>query len=394
MGNFERAVLIKYGEVALRKKNRGIYEKILLDAIAKNLRICGEFEIIKEQGRFLVTSADPAARWDLAEENISRVFGIAGVSPCLCMRDKSFETVKQAALAYVRGLFPARPFTFKVESMRSDKRYPRGSYEISSDLGEYILNEMKNAEVNVHTPDLILRVEIRTKAYVYSKTNKGGGGLPPSSSGKAVLLLSGGFDSPVAGYLAAKRGMALTAVYFHSPPYTSERAKEKVKDLAERLSYFCGKVKLAVVPFTETQLLLKDHTPPEKMTILLKRAMLKISESIAEKEGALVLVTGDSVGQVASQTLRSIVTTSAAVKMPIIRPLACFDKQEIMDLAKKIGTHDISARPYEDCCTIFVADHPETKPKTSIIESIEGHVKDLPECMNRAVENTEYFEYD
>ncbi|MCL2700032.1 MAG: tRNA 4-thiouridine(8) synthase ThiI, partial [Defluviitaleaceae bacterium] len=238
-----------------------------------------------------------------------------------------------------------------------------------------------------------LRVELRTKAYIFSEMKKGLGGLPAGSAGKGMLLLSGGIDSPVAGFMTARRGVELCAAYFHSPPYTSERAKIKVKDLAERLAVYAGTVKLYVVPFTDIQMYLNERMPPEKLTIFLKRAMIKAAERLAVRENCLCLITGDAIGQVASQTLTAIHATNSAADLPVIRPLAGLDKQDIIDIAQKIGTYEISIRPYEDCCTVFVAKHPDLKPKRSVIEKMEARAEDLQMHICEAVDKAEMLEY-
>lgn len=267
------------------------------------------------------------------------------------------------------------------------------SNEIGADVGGYILHNMENLKVDVHNPDVTLMVELRNNAYVYSKLIKAYGGLPYGSSGKATVLLSGGIDSPVAAFLMAKRGVEIEAIYFDSPPYTSERAKQKVLDIAEKIAEYTGALKLYVVPFTDVQLKIYENTPPEKMTILLKRAMLKTAQKVAENNKSMGLVTGDSIGQVASQTMEAIRAIDSAAQMPVFRPLCAMDKQEIVDVSVKIGTYDISIRPYEDCCTVFVAKHPETKPKKSIIEAIEKKIDGLDELIDLSIENVKIYEF-
>ena len=388
-------LIIKYGEIALRGKNRYIYENMLLGAIRKNLEKANftSFELFKEQGRFVV-------KWDTPIDYsgvipfIICIFGITSVCIAKELTDCSMETLENAALFYTKE-HCLMPTTFKVFTKRANKQFPLKSDEISAKIGEILLSNFKELKVNLSSAQFILKIEIRNKIYIYSSESeaKGPGGLPPASAGRGVLLLSGGIDSPVAGYLAAKRGIEIIAVYFHSPPYTSERAKEKVIDLAKRLSYFTGKMRLLVVQFTEIQLKLVQKTPPEKITILLKRTMLKVSEKIAQNEKALALITGDSVGQVASQTLHSLNAMTSAAAMPIIRPLACFDKQEIVTLAQKIDTFSISIRPYDDCCTLFLPKHPETKPKLSIIQSIESSIDGLDNLIEDAVANLEIIDF-
>jgi len=323
---------------------------------------------------------------------ISKILGIVGISPCITADAGNTEGICEAALFYIKRVCGDKPFTFKVKTRRSNKAFPARSQEISAAAGEYILNSLEISKVDVHNPDITLCIEIRNHIYIYAETVKALGGLPYGSSGRGALLLSGGIDSPVAGFLMAKRGVDVTAVYFHSPPYTSERAKEKVCDLARALSAYTGYFKLYIIPFTDTQLCLYQQAPPAKLTLLLKRSMLKIAQAIAEKEKCQCLITGDSVGQVASQTVQSILAVESAVAMPILRPLAGMDKQEIIDLARKIETYDISIRPYEDCCTIFVAEHPETKPNQFAVESAERRIQGLDAAVAKAIEKAEVFE--
>ena len=394
MENTKEVLIIKYGEIALRGKNRYIYENMLLDAIRKNLDgIGGGFRLHKEQGRF-VAEKDENGDFARAIPRVAQIFGVTSVCVAMKLMEHDMENVQKAALEYTLKNCPL-PATFKVATKRANKQYPMKSDEISAKIGEYLLNHTEGLKVNLSAPQFTLKIEIRNFAYIYSTDAevKGPGGLPPGSAGRGVLLLSGGIDSPVAGYLAAKRGISLTAVYFHSPPYTSERAKEKVIDLARRLAHFGGGVRLMVIPFTDIQLKLVDSTPPEKITILLKRSMLKIAEKIARMEGALALVTGDSVGQVASQTLHSLHAMTGAANLPIIRPLACFDKHEIVTIAQKVETFDISIRPYDDCCTLFLPKHPETKPKLSIIQSIESGICGMEELIEDAITNREIIEF-
>jgi len=386
-------LLVKYGEIALRGKNRFIYENMLIRALYKNLDKIRSFDVRKEQGRLLIDPIDGDI--GAAADAVVNVFGLVAVCPCVKTEEQDIENIKHVALSYIQQHYPYGSFTFKVETSRSDKRYPLTSMDVSALVGEFILENTEGSRVSMKNPDVLLKIELRNNAYIYSNslTRAANGGLPPGSSGSAVLLLSGGIDSPVAGYLAAKRGIELIAVYFHSPPYTSERAKEKVKDLAERLSVFTGKVRLYVVNFTELQLKLCDKIPPEKLTILLKRSMLKTAQLLAKKTGASALITGDSIGQVASQTMGSIVAVDPAATIPVIRPLVCMDKHEIVELARKIGTFDISVRPYEDCCTLFLPKHPETKPSLKIIESFENRVEELPGLIEKCVATAELVEF-
>ena len=383
-------LLVKYGEIALRGKNRHLYENKLIGIIKRNIGQTGEYYVRKEQGRVLIDKPDGSnVDYDYLIPKVLNIFGIIGVSPCIVLDDQELDTIQKSALIYMQRTVPDKNITFKVETRRSNKRYPHESREVSAQVGGYLLEHMPNLKVDVHHPQMKVWVELRNQAYIYSDTIVGFGGLPVGSSGKATLLLSGGIDSPVAGFLAAKRGAEIEAVYFDSPPYTSSRAADKVRDLAAKLSEYTGGIKLYIVPFTDTQLLLKEHIPPEKLTILIKRSMLKIAEIIASKSGSLALITGDSVGQVASQTLQSIFAIDSAASYPVLRPLSGMDKQEIADLAEKIGTFEISVRPYEDCCTVFLADYPETRPKKSIIESFENNIPELDSCHQKAAASAE-----
>lgn len=389
----KNVLLVKYGEIAVRGKNRYLIENRLIDIIKKNIEKYGQYSVTKEQGRLLIENYSDDFDYDRIIPSVINIMGVVAVCPCVKTENQNIENLREISINHMKKYFSEKFTTFKVETKRSDKRYPMQSREISADIGGHILHSLDNVKVNVHNPDVTLMVELRNNAYIYSKLIKGFGGLPIGASGKATLLMSGGIDSPVAGFMIAKRGVEIDAVYFNSPPYTSERAKQKVIDLAQRLSLFTGKIKLYIVPFTDIQLQIYNNTPPEKMTILLKRAMFTVAEKIAEKNGSMALITGDSIGQVASQTMHSINAIDSAVKnMPVLRPLAGFDKQEIVDIAKKIETFEISIRPYEDCCTIFVAKHPETKPKKSIIEKIEFKIPELNKLICKAIEETEIIE--
>jgi thiamine biosynthesis protein ThiI len=389
---FKEALLIKYGEISLRGDNRRLHEKRLLRIIRRRLSRFEGLRVTRENGRFYVESDAEDFDYESVMPVVFKVLGIVGICPCLMTDERGIGDICETALFHMNRAYTGKPFTFKVKTRRANKSYPMRSQEISAAVGEYILNGMEMSKVDVHNPDVTLCVEIRNHIYVYADTVKSLGGLPYGSSGRGMLLLSGGIDSPVAGFLMAKRGVDVTAVYFHSPPYTSERAKEKVTDLAKALSAYTGYFKLYVVPFTDTQLCLYKQVQPEKLTLLLKRAMLRIAEILAEKEKCHCLITGDSVGQVASQTTQSLAAVETAVTMPILRPLAGMDKQEIIELARKIETYDISIRPYEDCCTIFVAEHPETKPKKAAVEAAERHAQGLEEAIAEAVAGAEIIE--
>lgn len=384
----KRSFLIKYGEIALKGGNRYVFENMLIDQIRHRIKMLGEFKVMKEQGRIFV---QPLSEYD--EEAvlaaIAEVFGISYICPVDMIESKDFEDIKVAAKEHLEGQFQHLDFSFKVEARRSDKRYPLTSPEICMQVGEYLLDSIPTLHVNVHEPDVKVWVEIRERTYIYSRTIKGLGGMPVGSNGRAMLLLSGGIDSPVAGYMIAKRGVAIDAVYFHSHPYTSERAKQKVVDLAKIISRKTGPIRLHVVPFTEIQLAIYDRCPHDQLTIIMRRVMMIIAENLAKKMGAMALITGESIGQVASQTMQSLVATDEICTMPVFRPLIGFDKQEIIDISEKIDTYETSILPYEDCCTVFVAKHPVTKPNLNFIKKSEERLTDLEEMVERSLEGTE-----
>lgn len=393
--NTKKVLLVKYGEISLRKGNRKLFEHALLDTIRANLKPLGNenLRVSREQGRFLIE--DTAGDLDTAAvlPRIRRIFGIAGFCHAIKTTAREIGELCEIGREFFEKHAQADGATFKVETKRSDKNYPLTSTEISAAIGEKILDANPEVKVDVRTPEITLWVEIRNDIYFYLSGEHGEGGLPYGTSGKGVLLLSGGFDSPVAGYLAARRGVEIVAVYFHSPPFVSERAADKVKDLVRQLTKYTRCVKLYIVPFTDTQVFLKENTPQEKLTIFLKRAMLHIASRVADRERALCLVTGDAVGQVASQTIHSLAAVESAAKFPVLRPLAAMDKQQIMDIAKKIGTHEISARPFEDCCTVFVAKHPENKPNFRAIERMEARLfPELSPLIDNALNGAEIFD--
>ncbi|MCQ4726723.1 tRNA 4-thiouridine(8) synthase ThiI [Anaerotignum faecicola] len=388
----EKVLIVKYGEIAMRGNNRRLFVTKLVENIRRNLDGEGDFYIVREQGRLVVESRGGEMEFDRVIPKVNCVLGILGVCPGVRVKDQSMENLRETALNHMKKFFGGREMTFKVVTKRSNKLFPLTSNEVSADIGGYILENMPGLTVDIHSPDETLFVELRNDAYIYSKFIKGFGGLPYGSSGKGVSLLSGGIDSPAATFMMAKRGVEVSGVYFHSPPYTSERAKQKVLDLASIISKYTGGFKLFVVPFTDLQLYLLENVPEDKLTIFLKRSMMRAAERIAKKENALALITGESVGQVASQTIHGLNAINAACTMPVLRPLSGMDKQEIVDLAKEIGTFETSIQPYEDCCTIFVAKHPETKPKTEVINKIESRLSLLESYIDKAVADAEEFE--
>ena len=385
-----KAFLIKYAEIAIKGKNRYIFEDALVAQIKYQLKnVEGKFRIVKEMGRiFIYTEGE--FDYDETIEALKRVFGIFSICPAVVLEDEGFEKLSQEVTEYVKRLYGEKALTFKVNTRRNKKTYPMQSMEISSALGGAILDACPNMKVDVHKPDVFVNVEIRNKIYLYSENIPGPGGMPLGTNGSAMLLLSGGIDSPVAGYMIAKRGVTLDAVYFHAPPYTSERAKQKVVDLAKLVAKYSGPIRLHVVNFTDIQLYIYDKCPHEELTIIMRRYMMKIAEEFAKRDGCLGLITGESIGQVASQTIHSLAATNDVCTMPVFRPVIGFDKQEIVDVALKINTYETSILPYEDCCTIFVAKHPVTKPNLQIIKRSEEKLQEkIDEMMREAVETAE-----
>lgn len=388
----ERVLLVKYGEIAMRGNNRQLFVKRLVEAIRKNIDSDGNFYVVREQGRLIIESRGTEIDFEKMIPKVNRIFGILGVCPGIKVTDQSIDNLKVSAFKFLKEHIKPDTKTFKVVTKRSDKRYPLTSNEISAEVGGYIFDNFEGLDVDIHNPDTTVFIEIRNDAYIYTDFIEGCGGLPYGSTGSALSLISGGIDSPVATWLMAKRGVEVGGVYFHSPPYTGERAKEKVKDLCSIIAQYTGGFKLHIVRFTEVQLYLLENVPEDKLTIFLKRAMMRTAEKIAKKEHLDGLITGESAGQVASQTMQGINAINAVCTMPVMRPLCGMDKQEIVDKARKIGTFETSILPYEDCCTIFVAKHPETRPKTSVINKIESKLDGLNELLDKAFDEMEIIE--
>ena len=393
-----QSFLIKYGEIGLKGKNRYLFEDALVRQIRCVLKplnpvtaeVTEKFQVYKAQGRIYI---DCPREYDYEEvvEALQRVFGIVGICPVVKTTDEGFEQLKREIVDYFRAAHPQGDQTFKVEARRSRKNYPLNSMEINCELGATILDAFPNMRVDVHKPEIMLHVEIREQIYLYSTIIPGPGGMPVGTNGSGMLLLSGGIDSPVAGYMVAKRGVALQATYFHAPPYTSERAKEKVVELARLIARYAGPIQLHVVNFTDIQLYIYEQCPHAELTIIMRRYMMRIAQHFAEDNGCLGLITGESIGQVASQTMQSLAATDAVCTMPVYRPLIGFDKRDIVELAQRIDTFETSILPYEDCCTIFVAKHPATKPilakieqsELSLTEKIDALVKQAIESVER-----------
>lgn len=388
-----KSFLIKYGEIAIKGKNRYLFEEALVKQISYALQsVDGEFHVRRLQGRIYV---DALSEYDYDETvtALSKVFGIVGICPVVLTEDNGFTQLAEDVISYMDQVYPDKNMTFKVNARRARKNYPMNSMELNAALGEKILDAFPEIRVDVHKPDVLLSVEIREKINIYSIEIKGAGGMPVGTNGRAMLLLSGGIDSPVAGYMIAKRGVALDAVYFHAPPYTSERAKQKVVDLTRIVSEYAGPIRLHIVNFTDIQLYIYEQCPHEELTIIMRRYMMKIAEYFAEKNQCLGLITGESIGQVASQTMQSLAATNAVCTMPVYRPLIGFDKNEIIAVSEKINAYETSILPYEDCCTIFVAKHPVTKPNVKIIERSERKLEEkIEELMKTALESAEVIE--
>ena len=385
-----QSFLIKYAEIGTKGKNRFMFEDALIKQIRYALKsVEGRFEVTKESGRIYVM-AEGDYDYDDVIEALKRVFGIADICPMVQIEDKDYENLKKRVVEYMDQVYPDKHITFKVNARRGDKNYPVSSDQINRDLGEVILEAFPEMKVDVHNPDVILRVEVRQKVNLFSLVIPGPGGMPVGTNGRAMLLLSGGIDSPVAGYMIAKRGVKIDAVYFHAPPYTSDRAKQKVVDLANLVARYAGPINLYVVNFTDIQLYIYDKCPHEELTIIMRRYMMRIAEAIANQTGAISLITGESIGQVASQTVQSLAATNEVCTMPVFRPVIGFDKQEIVDLSEKIGTFETSIQPFEDCCTIFVAKHPVTKPNLNVIRGSETHLQEkIGEMVQTAIDTAE-----
>ena len=385
-----RSFLIKYAEIGVKGKNRYLFEDALVKQIHHRLKnLEGNFSVTKEAGRIYAEAAEDFD-YDEVIDALQHVFGIVGICPMVQIEDNGYEDLKAQVVKYIDDAYENKNFTFKVVARRANKQYPVVADQINRDLGEVILNAFPETKVNVHTPDVLLRVEVRHKINIFSETIPGPGGMPIGTAGRAMLLLSGGIDSPVAGWMIAKRGVTIDATYFHAPPYTSERAKQKVVDLAKLVAKYTGPIRLNIINFTDIQLYIYDQCPHDELTIIMRRYMMKIAETIAKENDCLALVTGESIGQVASQTMQSLAVTNEVCELPVMRPLIAFDKQDIVDISLKIGTYETSVLPYEDCCTIFVAKHPVTKPSLKKIKNSEKKLDEkIDELMKTALETRE-----
>ncbi|MGG7079322.1 tRNA uracil 4-sulfurtransferase ThiI [Clostridium sardiniense] len=378
-----KLILVKYAaEIFLKGLNKNKFEKRLRDNIKKKLKGL-DFEIINDQNRYFIKIED----LEQGVERVKRVFGVAEV--CIVTEvDRDMDAIKAEALKKVQEI---KPSTFKIATNRANKQFPKTSIETSMEIGSYVLkNYQGDLSVDVKNPECLVNVEIRERAYVYTSADKikGAGGLPYGMNGSTMLMLSGGIDSPVAGYLMARRGVELNCIYYHSHPYTSERAKDKVKDLAKILSNYTEKVRLFIVPFTEIQMDIIDKCPQDELTIIMRRFMMRVACAVSEREGIQSVSSGESIGQVASQTMEGLVVSTDCADRPVFRPLIAMDKGDIMDIAREIGTYETSILPYEDCCTIFVPKHPKTKPRLENIRKSEAPL-DVDSLVEKAINDME-----
>ncbi len=385
-----QSFLIKYAEIGIKGKNRHIFEEALVRQIKLALKPCeGNFATHRTYGRIFVECLSDYD-YDEVVDALKCVFGIWGICPVRIMDVLPIEELGETVAEFMKEEYPAGEHTFKVHCRRLNKKYPLDSLRVNEELGHSILEAMPTMSVDVHKPEIMVHVEIREKIYLYSHVIPGPGGLPVGVGGKAMLLLSGGIDSPVAGYMIAKRGVKLDAVYFNAPPYTSERALQKVVDLASEVSRFTGPIWLHNINFTQIQLYIYEKCPHDELTIIMRRFMMKIAEKLAIQSECLGLITGESIGQVASQTLTALGVTNEVCTLPVFRPVIGFDKEEIIAVSKKIGTYETSIQPYEDCCTIFVAKHPVTKPRLDVIKKHELNLAEkIDEMVQEAIDTDE-----
>ncbi|MCR5178499.1 MAG: tRNA 4-thiouridine(8) synthase ThiI [Lachnospiraceae bacterium] len=396
------AYIIKYAEIGVKGKNRGFFEAALAEGVSRALSGCGDgFKVTCIAGRLYVEALGDHDFEDV-KERLGKVFGVLGICPAVTIArvDRKLPDIDALCDAAVKcfhqvsGIEEGDKRTFKVKCRRVDKTYPLDSMEVAAKIGEKLLDAFPSLSVDVHEPDILFHVELREQVNFFSLEIPGPGGLPTGTAGKAMLLLSGGIDSPVAGYMIARRGASLEAVYFHAPPYTSDRAKAKVVELAEKVAGYCGKIRLHVINFTAVQLAIYEKCPKDELTIIMRRQMMRIAEKIASNNGCIGLITGESIGQVASQTMQSLLVTDAAVmNMPVYRPLIAMDKQYIIDMSQQIGTYETSILPYEDCCTIFVAKHPVTRPRLDVIVKHESEISgELDRLVEEAIAGEEIIE--
>lgn len=382
-------ILLKNGELALKGLNRHTFENQLVKNMKQRLHDLGKIRYVQSQSTITVEPVDERVDLDEAFRRLKKIFGIAGLSRCAAV-EKDMDAILPAACEYLREeLMLAK--TFKVEAKRSDKKFPFNSPQICREVGGVILSKYHHLKVDVHNPDLIVNVEVRDNyAYIHGNQQKGAGGMPVGSAGQAAILISGGIDSPVAAWMMAKRGLRLYAIHFASPPYTSQRAEMKVHSLLRQVSKYSGSIPLCVVPFTHIQEEIKDNCPEDLFTLIMRRFMMRCAERIAKEQGCGALITGESVGQVASQTMQAIACTEAVVEeLPLFRPLIGMDKDEVIEISRKIDTFETSILPYEDCCTVFTPKHPKTRPQLKFVEDAES-VLDVEGLIEEALSNLKF----
>ena len=381
-------ILLKNGELALKGLNRHTFENQLVKNMKQRLHDLGKIRYVQSQSTIMVEPLDERVDLDEAFRRLKKIFGIAGLSRCAAV-EKNMDAILPAACEYLRDeLMFAK--TFKVEAKRSDKKFPFNSPQICMELGGVILENYPHLRVDVHNPDLIVNVEVRDSyAYIHGNQHKGAGGMPVGSAGQAAILISGGIDSPVAAWMMAKRGLRLYGIHFASPPYTSQRAEMKVHTLLRQVSKYSGNIPLCVVPFTHIQEEIKDNCPEDLFTIIMRRFMMRCAERIAKDQGCGALITGESVGQVASQTMPAIACTDAVCEMPVFRPLIGMDKDEVIEISRKIDTFETSILPYEDCCTVFTPKHPRTRPQLHVVEEAESAL-DVEALIEEALNNLKF----
>lgn len=388
----QEVILLKLGEVVLKGQNRKIFEQILLKSIRRRIAYHGEYKVYNSQSTIYVEPQSEDCDLDVAMERLGKVFGVIAYTRA-CIVEKDIESIQKAAAEYLEDQL-SEVSTFKVESKRADKRFPFTSPEISGEVGGYLLSRFHHLSVDVHNPEVTVRVEVREKgAYIHADPLPGAGGIPVGTGGKAAILISGGIDSPVAAWMMARRGVELTAIHFASPPYTSERAHDKVKRLVSKVSEYSGRIKMITVPFTHIQEEIRDKCPEELSTVIMRRFMMRVAEKIARNEECHALITGESLGQVASQTIQAIACTDAVANIPVFRPLIGTDKAEIVKIAHQIDTFDISIEPFEDCCTVFTPRHPRTRPSLRVLENAENALE-VEALVNECMENLEIAKID
>ena len=388
----QEVLLIKNGELALKGLNRGTFEAVLLKNIRRAIKPIGRFELYKAQSAVYIEPCDPDVDWDEVQERVAKVFGISAFSrACVC--EKTFDAICAAAADYLQETLQDAS-TFKVEAKRADKTFPMTSPQLCAEVGGYLLEHYPHLQVDVHHPEVTVWIEIRERgAYIHGPQLSGAGGMPVGTGGKAAILISGGIDSPVAAYMMAKRGVELTGIHFASPPYTSERAEQKVASLLKKVSEYAGHIPMLVVPFTHIQEEIGRACPEELFTLIMRRFMMRLAQRVARDADCGALITGESLGQVASQTIPAMAVVDTLATMPVFRPLIGMDKDEIIEISRKIDTFKISIEPYEDCCTVFTPKHPKTRPTIEAVELAESKLN-IEELVDKAVEGTEYIYID